>query len=311
MDSSEFDIDRSIATAWENFAERLGEVVSVIDDGGSLMIGAISSSDDPAPFIRFTHVEGDPDRIMVEAASNASLGDEFQLSGAQLDEMEAAGWEPPHADGPSPSPNFSKVCPQEDSESVAIMATSTLWNVFGVQHPVFLAPDQLAEILTPEPVAEQTHGQAEQTFDADDLHAVMPRDRAHLDDLVTEELTQMFGHAPLRDADGDVTIRVGSSMVFVRTTPAHDEIVLFSAMVHDVEGRSRAVEVLNDLNVEAQYGRFALFRDRVFVTLSLLAHPFVPAHLHQGVRIISRLADDMDDLLAVKLRGRTTFPDEQ
>ncbi|SKF62607.1 Uncharacterised protein [Mycobacteroides abscessus subsp. abscessus] len=44
--------------------------------------------------------------------------------------------------------------------------------------------------------------------------------------------------------------------------------------------------------------------------MSLLAHPFVPAHLLQGLRIISRMADEMDDLLAAKLRGRTTFEDK-
>lgn len=310
MDSSEFDIDRSIATAWENFADRLGEVISMIDDGGSLTIGTLSSSQDPAPFIRFTHIEGEPDMVLTEAASNASLGDGFQLSPTQLEEMERAGWEAPHVDGPHPSPNFSKLRPQEESDQVAIMATSTLWSVYGVQHPVFLAPDQLAEVLTPQGAAAELPSHPKQEFDASDLQPIVPRDRAHLDELVTEELTQMFGHPPLRDADDDVTIRVGSSMVFVRTTPAADEVLLFSAIVHDIEGRSRAVEVLNDLNVEAKYGRFALFKDRVSVTLSLMAHPFVPAHLHQGVRIISSLADDLDDLLAVKLRGRTTFPDD-
>lgn len=311
MDSAEFDIDRSIATAWDAFAERLAEVVSVIDEGGVLTVSTLSASDDPAPFIRFTHVEGDPDMVFVEAASNASLGDGFQLTNEQLDAMEAAGWEPPHAEGPHPSANFSRLCPQENSDQIAVMATSTLWSVFGVQHPVFLAPDQLAEILSPSPVHEDVDPPARPDYDEEDLHAVTPRDRAHLDELITEELTQLFGHPPLRDADGDVTIRVGSSMVFVRTTPQADEIVLFSAMVHDVEGRSRATEVLNDLNVEARHGRFALVRDRVFVSMSLLAHPYVPAHLHQGLRLISRLADDMDDLLAEKLRGRTTFSTEE
>ena len=309
MESSEFDIERSIATAWEAFAERLAEVVSVIDDGGQLTIGTLSASEDPAPFIRFTHLEGDPDMILVEAASNASLGDGFQLTSTQLDEMEAAGWDAPHSTGEHPTLNFSKIVPQERSDLIALLATSTLWTVYGVQHPVFLAPDQLAEILRPDPPAD-IGARVEPTFDAEDLVAVMPRDQAHLDELVTHELTDLFGHAPLRDADGDITIRVGSSLVFVRTTAASDEVVLFSVMVHDVEGRSRAVEVLNDLNVEAKYGRFALFRDRVFVTMSLLAHPFVPAHLQQGLRIISQMADEMDDMLATKLRGRTTFEDE-
>jgi len=35
----------------------------------------------------------------------------------------------------------------------------------------------------------------------------------------------------------------------------------------------------------------------------------VPAHLHQAVRILSDIADGIDDELAAKLNGRTTFSD--
>jgi hypothetical protein len=80
-------------------------------------------------------------------------------------------------------------------------------------------------------------------------------------------------------------------------------------VVHDLEGRSRAAEVLNDLNVEARWVKFQLVRDRVFVTYSVPARPFVAAHLHQAVAIMSDVADGIDDELAAKLKGRTTFSD--
>jgi hypothetical protein len=78
--------------------------------------------------------------------------------------------------------------------------------------------------------------------------------------------------------------------------------------VHDVAGgRSRATEVLNDLNVESRWVKFQLVRDRVFVITSVPARPFVPAHLHQAVQVMSDVADGVDDELAAKLGGRTTF----
>ncbi|EFB88857.1 hypothetical protein HMPREF9206_1963 [Cutibacterium acnes J139] len=43
------------------------------------------------------------------------------------------------------------------------------------------------------------------------------------------------------------------------------------------------------------------------MTMSVMARPFVAAHLHQAVSIMSRLADGLDNELARKLRGRTTF----
>jgi hypothetical protein len=53
--------------------------------------------------------------------------------------------------------------------------------------------------------------------------------------------------------------------------------------------------------------KFQLIRDRVFVSLSVPAHPFVPAHLRQAVAIMSDVADGIDEELALKLDGRTTF----
>jgi hypothetical protein len=41
----------------------------------------------------------------------------------------------------------------------------------------------------------------------------------------------------------------------------------------------------------------------------VLARPFVPEHLHHAVRILSEIADAIDDELAAKLHGRTTFSD--
>jgi hypothetical protein len=96
-------------------------------------------------------------------------------------------------------------------------------------------------------------------------------------------------------------------MLFLRTAPDGQEVIVFAAVVHDVSGRSRAAEVLNDLNVEARWVKFQLVRDRVFVTLSVLAKPFVPAHLHQAMRLVSDVADGIDEELAAKLNGRTTF----
>lgn len=300
----DFDIDRSTAQAWTEFQSRLSEVISVIDDSGDLVIGTASENADAGPFVQFSAPVRD--LIRSEAASNATLGSTFQLSTEQLHSMEELGWQPPTAGGVRPSGNFWVEEPQEDSDHLSELAVSALRDVYGVQHPVFLAPDQLAEILQPkpDPIADATD------LDVEDVLATVPGSQEHLNNLVDEELTDMFGHRPIRDEEGDIAIRVGSTMLFLRTTPDAREIILFATVVHDVEGRSRAMEVLNDLNVDARWVKFQLIRDRVFVTLSLPARPFVPAHLHQAVRIMSDVADGIDNDLADKLNGRTTFTDD-
>ncbi|MEL4357478.1 MULTISPECIES: T3SS (YopN, CesT) and YbjN peptide-binding chaperone 1 [unclassified Luteococcus] len=314
-----FDFDASTRQAWKLFTERLAEVVSVIDDGASLRVGTLTTETEPAPFVSFTcgarPSRDEPPMILAEAASNAVLGDGFQLGAAQLDQLAALGWQSPSVEEPHPTPNFWAEHVQDDCHWLAELAVNTLRDVFGVQHPVFLAPDQLAEILATEPAVRERPGGSEahagQPGEAHDFVATMPADHAQLREFVRTELAHMFGHEPISDEEGDFTIRVGSSMVFVRCTSDAREVLLFSALVHDLEGRGRAIEVLNDLNSESRFGRFALYRDRVFVSMSLLTRPFVPSHLHEGVRIITQIADGIDDELAAKLRGRVTFTDEE
>jgi hypothetical protein len=314
-DIDDFDLDRSTAQAWAEFQDRLSEVITMIDDTADLTIGTASEGKGPPPFVRLSSPR--PGVIRCEAASNAVLGDDFQLSAELLDGMERLGWQPPtigEQDSPTgpirPTPNFWIEFPQLESDRISELAVVALRDVYGVQHPVFLAPDQLAEALQPMqvPIENDAAIKAVQTSQVD-LGATMPRDQEHLNDLVDAELAEIYGYPPIRDADGDVAIRVGSTMLFLRTSTDGQEVVLFAPVVHDIAGRSRATEVLNDLNVEARWVKFQLIKDRVFVTISVLAQPFAPAHLRQAVRILSDVADGIDNDLAAKLNGRTTFSD--
>ena len=300
-----FDLDRSTDQAWAEFSGRLGEVISHMDPGATLRIGSLATEQEgTAPFVLFRCGEGQ--QLIVEAAGNASLSEEFQLGPAQLDQLEELGWQPPNVDDDHPSENFWRTGSQEASAEVANAASQVLREVFGVPHPVFLAPDQLAEILTPSGAKEAPTT----TFDDEDMAARVVGGKPDLDRLINAELTELLGHPPLQDDDGDFALRVGSTMVFVRATSDAQEVLVFSAVVHDVEGRSRAMEVLSDLNTEARFVRFMLIKDRVFVSLSIFAQPFVPAHLHQALRAVSVVADEIDEHLAAKLRGRTTFASE-
>jgi len=311
-----FDLDRSTAQAWAEFQSRLSEVISMIDDSADLTIGTESESNGPSPFVRLSSPRRDV--IRCEAASNAVLGDDYQLSSELIARMERLGWQSPVVDGeqtsaagaPQPTANFWVERAQVESDRISELVVSALRDVYGVQHPIFLAPDQLAEVLQPAPPPIED-GASVNVLELQraDLTSTMPRDQQHLNDLVDAELAEMYGHRPIRDAEGDVAIRVGSTMLFLRTSRDGREVVIFAAVVHDVAGRSRAAEVLNDLNVEARWVKFQLIRDRVFVSISVLSRPFVPAHLHQAVRILSDVADGIDDELAAKLNGRTTFSD--
>jgi hypothetical protein len=310
-DIDDFDIDKSIAAAWAEFQARLSEVVSMIDDSADLTIGTGLDPDDEAeaPFLRLSSPR--PHRVRGEASSNAVLGEDHQLGPDQLTTMERLGWQPPSANGDQPSAHFWFERDQDEAEQISELAVGALRDVYGVQHPIFLAPDQLAEVLQPGPAPLETSSGTLVPTTISALSATMPQNQPHLNQLVDTELGRMFGYPPIHDNEGDVAIRVGSTMLFLRTSPDAQEVIVFAAVVHDVAGRSRAAEVLNDLNVEARWVKFQLVRDRVFVTVSVLARPFVPAHLHHAVKILAETADGIDNDLAVKLGGRTTFDDPE
>lgn len=296
----DFDLDRSIAEAWAGFTERLAEVVSVMDPGGTLTLGSLGSPDrGRSPFVVFSCL---PDRrLLVEVSGNEVLGDGYQLDLTGLQQLDDLGWQPPSIDGPHPGPHHWRETTQEDCDQAAAHAVTVLRDVFGVRHPAFLAADQLAEVLAPPTPSELSE------FHHEDLQAVVPASSSELEAMVRAELGQVLGYEPLTDTDGDFAIRVGSAMVFVRCTPDAREVLVFSPLVHDLEGRGRAMEVLSDLNTQARYVRFLLIRDRVFASMSVLAHPFVPAHLHQALQTMTVVADQLDEELARRLRGRTSF----
>ena len=50
-----------------------------------------------------------------------------------------------------PTGNFWIELSQDESDRISELAVSVLRDVYGVQHPIFLAPDQLAEVLQPHP----------------------------------------------------------------------------------------------------------------------------------------------------------------
>lgn len=309
----EFDLDRATADAWTQFTGRLAVVLSVIDVDGRLHLGTQSAPDDPAPAVDVACEQRDGEPwLRLTTQGNHALGRTFQLGAAQVGALHDLGW---LDDGD----DYAIDHVQDDCATLAALIVNTVRDVFGVQHPVFLAPDQLAEVLQPglgSPVDEELAEEgligpgAAGAGPARSLPATLDHTEERwrrLQGQVMAELTDVFGHPPFRDREGDIAIRVGSTVVFVRVTPDAEEVIIFSVLVHDVDGRSRAAEILNDLNAESRFGRFALHRDKVFVSMSLLADPFVPEHLRTALTIMSRIADGIDDELARKLRGRTTF----
>ena len=287
--NDDFDFDRSVEQAWGRFALRLAEVVSMMDETEPLTL----QPGDGTPgqwYLRFT--QDAPGHLTVRVPPALAGG---PLTDAQAAELDRLGWL-------RDAGGWSYTGDQDHCDQVAGAAVAVLRRVFAVEHPVFLDSNVLTDVLQEPAVAEPGAGYEE-------LLAYDLTDEVQLVAAVSEELALIFGTTPMRDQDGDFAVRVGSTMIFIRVPSDGKEVRLFSVLVHDVSGRSRAAEVLNDVNAHARWVRFSLVRDKIIVTMSILASPFVPAHLRQAITEMSNIADGVDNLLADSLQGKTTFPD--
>jgi hypothetical protein len=285
--SLDFDFDRSVEQAWRRFTLRLADVVSVMDETEPLTLRPYDCAE-CLWYVQFRCTA--KERITVEVPLGAD-----RVAPDQVARLAGLGWR----QGPG---EMHLTDDQDHSVELARTAVQVLRDVFHIAHPVFLDSNVLAEVLQePAPVQANQPGA---------VVAYANLDEVQLAAAVAEELTEIFAGPPMRDQDGDFAIRVGSTMVFVRVSTDGKEIRLFSVLVHDVTGRSRASEILNDVNAHARWVRFALVRDKIIGTLSVFASPFVPAHLRQAITEIAHVADGVDDLLAASLQGKTTFPAE-
>ncbi len=292
--TQDFDFDRSVNQAWRRFTLRLGEVLSMMDETEPLTLQPCDGAEGRWQ-VRFCQ----PERGRLQA--QVPLEDEARhqvVTPEQAAGLQGLGWQADEG-------GWSVTVDQDDCGDLAAIAVEALRRVFLVEHPVFLDANVLDEILQ-EPTVLEAGTQA--AVAGSDL-VLVGLDEVQLTAAVAEELSGAVGVHPMRDQDGDFAVRVGSTMIFVRIPSDGKEVRLFSVLVHDVSGRSRAAEVLNDVNSHSRWVKFYLVRDKIMVTMSILASPFVPAHLRQAITEMANVADGVDDLLAASLQGKTTFPE--
>ena len=283
----DFDFDHSVEQAWRRFAVRLENVLSMMDETEPLTLQPCDESE--RWHMRFSQQV--KDQITTFVPSDG-------VSEEEAEGLKTLGWT-------TEPTGFALTGSQDDCGVVAWAAVVVLREVFHVTHPVFLDSNVLAEIL-------QEPGIVESSAMAGGEESIVygSLDEVQLAAAVAEELSEVFGAVPMRDQDNDFAVRVGSTMIFIRIPSDCKEIRLFSVLVHDISGRSRAAEVINDINAHSRWVRFSLVGDKIFVTMSIHASPFVPSHLRQAITEMTNVADGVDDLLADSLQGKTTFPEE-
>ena len=96
----------------------------------------------------------------------------------------------------------------------------------------------------------------------------------------------------------------GSAVVFVRTLTHAPLIRIWAVVTLAVGDLDRAKFEVEVLNRDRPFAKFVLIDDRIVAHVHMPAAPFVPEHLRQMLTMMCGLADEVDDDLAVRVRGR-------
>jgi len=298
------DLDRVTAKAWRRFRSELADRIAELGQGEVLSVEVEVAADQTesgcAPYIQFCR--GEADRVFGEVSGNRNLHAAYRLDKQARRRLVEIGWFRPRPK--HDLFNFGASVDQSHADQLAVMAVTTLQEVFAVIHPAFLVGDvQIGEdpdlpranpVEPPdEPLATTSHG------------------LKHLDQLVEQALLPLLGQAPDRDDDGDIRVESGTAVVFVRTGPHAPVITIWAEVAVEVSDLDRAKFEVAALNREQPFAKFDLVDDRIVARVFLPAAPFVPEHLRQTLAMMCVLADEVGDDLAVRVSGKRFFePDE-
>ncbi|MEU4779773.1 hypothetical protein [Micromonospora sp. NPDC023633] len=112
------------------------------------------------------------------------------------------------------------------------------------------------------------------------------------------------------DADGDVGIRAGSAMIFVRAQDDPPLVDVFSPLLTGVDPTESLYRRLSDLTNGLVVGRVYCTGDTVWASIPVFGQDFAPTHLLLALRAMIALADDLDDQLRREFGGSRFFGPE-
>jgi hypothetical protein len=138
--------------------------------------------------------------------------------------------------------------------------------------------------------------------------------KASLKEFVDETLMAFLGTSEInRDDDGDIPIRFGSAMVYVRVDEATDRpsrVLFICPLVSGIPKSPELFESLNEINLQLQLGRVVLSEGRVTLEAELVADTMSPPELNWALDLVANASDYFDSKLVARFGGTASFDEE-
>jgi hypothetical protein len=321
------DLKGKVDEAWQDFATALANALNQLPIGASLDLTldpTAAGTGDAIYAIRL--VIGEQRELGGIAVGNAVLPEGFRLDRAAIAALVAMGWSPPGVVEGS-GEHFGARLADGNARQLAILTTRTLRDIYGSPHPAFVmyqAHDGQGGALPVTQLGTARHdAQAElaaqaEGVDTGDLLAAEPagalvqfsRDDLPLVDKVKTVVSALLKTPPDElpiDSDGDIGIRSGSAMVFVRVRDNPPLVDVFSPVLTDIQPSEKLYGKLSELTNRMPIGRLYCTNDTVWASVPVFGRDFQASHLMLAVQVMTGLADELDDRLHGEFGGKRFF----
>lgn len=315
------DLRAKVTEAWREFARALADRLRELPAGAHLELTLDPTASGTGDAIYSVAVDvPEEGRLAARAVGNATLPQGYRLDRAAVADMIALGWSPPGViDGSGE--HFGLAGDAADATRIAALLSRTLRDVYGAPHPAFLV--YLAQDAEGEPLAVEPLGTARGEFGAqrgtgadldealvgatgsvagDEVLSLAERVRTVISAMLKSSSDQLQV-----DSDGDINIRAGSAMVFVRVRDNPPLVDVFSPVLTEVEPTERLYVKLSELTNRMPIGRLYCTDDTVWASIPVFGRNFQPVHLMLAVQVMTNLADELDDRLHGEFGGKRFF----
>lgn len=313
------DLRVKVTQAWQDFAAALAARLRTLPAGARLEITLDPTASGTGEAVYSVSVEIAADgKLRALAVGNAALPQGFRLNRTSIADMIALGWSPPGV-VPGSGDYFGLDATAAEAPALATTMSRTLRDVYGAPHPaflVFLAQDSAGRAIPVEPLGTARPEVPTERGELDLAAAQAAARGGPPDDVIglnervrTVVATMMKSDADQLqvDADGDIGIRAGSAMVFVRVRENPPLVDVFSPVLTEVEPTERLYVKLSELTHRMPIGRLYCTEDTVWASVPVFGRNFQAAHLMLAVQVMTGLADELDDRLHGEFGGKRFF----
>ncbi|GIM88579.1 T3SS (YopN, CesT) and YbjN peptide-binding chaperone 1 [Paractinoplanes toevensis] len=317
------DLRAKVTEAWREFAGALAALLQNLAPDSHIDITLDPTASGTGTAVYSVSMRVLPDGVVEAlAVGNAELPEGFRMDRAAVADMVALGWSPPGV-LPDSGNSFGVRSAQEKAAQLATVVSRTLRDVYGAPHPAFLVyivHDEQDEPIETAPLATARHEPTiGQSLDLDDLDAdgelraalagaaeeVVPLEERVRTVVATMSKTPVDQLQV--DTDGDIGIRAGSAMVFVRVRDNPPLVDVFSPILTEVEPTEELYVKLSELTNRMPIGRLYCAQDTVWASIPVFGRNFQATHLMLAVQVMTGLADELDDRLHGEFGGKRFF----